>query len=220
MIQRGKRRSSPPASTTEHSRPLHTLLLAAFYRLGGAVGSYNAGIALYTAVQAWCGGCCVGLCQCFAVPQGREARFRVLLAAAYGLLPGLPLLVMSTTKDLFFCAALLPLLCLLAEGGREPERLKKRGYAAAVVLLTALSCLLRPNGAAAIGMALIFGWFWMPREGRRRFAALLLCGLLLFAGANQGMKAVLHPSKTGPGGSCSAFRWRRSPGCTSGIRKR
>ena len=177
--------------------PLHTLLLAAFYRLGGAVGSYNAGIALYTAVQACAAAAALAYANALLCRRGVKRGFRVLLAAAYGLLPGLPLLVMSTTKDLFFCAALLPLLCLLAEGGREPERLKKRGYAAAVVLLTALSCLLRPNGAAAIGMALIFGWFWMPREGRRRFAALLLCGLLLFAGANQGMKAVLHPSKTG-----------------------
>lgn len=177
--------------------PLHTLLLAAFYRLGGAVGSYNAGIALYTAVQACAAAAALAYANALLCRRGVKRGFRVLLAAAYGLLPGFPLLVMSTTKDLFFCAALLPLLCLLAEGGREPERLKKRGYAAAVVLLTALSCLLRPNGAAAIGMALIFGWFWMPREGRRRFAALLLCGLLLFAGANQGMKAVLHPSKTG-----------------------
>ena len=177
--------------------PLHTLLLAAFYRLGGAVGSYNAGIALYTAVQACATAAALAYANVLLCRRGVKRGFRIGLTAAYGLLPGFPLLVTSTTKDLFFCAALLPLLCLLAEGGREPERLKKRGYAAAVVLLTALSCLLRPNGAAAIGMALIFGWFWMPREGRRRFAALLLCGLLLFAGANQGMKAALHPSKTG-----------------------
>lgn len=128
---------------------------------------------------------------------GVKRGFRIGLAAAYGLMPGFPLLVMSTTKDLFFCAALLPLLCLLAEGQRETKRLKKRGYAVAVVALTALSCLLRPNGVAAMAVALVSGWFLLPKEGHRRFAVLLLCGLLLFAGANQGMKAVLHPSKTG-----------------------
>ena len=175
--------------------PLHTLLLAAFYWLGGAVGSYNAGIALYTAVQA----CTVAAALAYVMlcRLGVKRGFRIGLATAYGLLPGFPLLVMSTTKDLFFCAALLPLLCLLAEGQREPERLKKRGYAVAVVALTALSCLLRPNGAAAVVVALVSGWFLLPKEGHRRFAVLLLCGLIGFAGADQGMKAALHPSKTG-----------------------
>ena len=177
--------------------PLHTLLLAAFYRLGGAMGSYNAGIALYTAVQACTVAAALAYANAMLCRLGVKRGFRIGLAAAYGLLPGFPLLVMSTTKDLFFCAALLPLLCLLAEGQRETKRMKKRGYAVAVVALTALSCLLRPNGVAAMAVALVSGWFLLPKEGHRRFAVLLLCGLLLFAGANQGMKAVLHPSKTG-----------------------
>lgn len=177
--------------------PLHTLLLAAFYRLGGAMGSYNAGIALYTAVQACTVAAALAYANAMLCRLGVKRGFRIGLATAYGLLPGFPLLVMSTTKDLFFCAALLPLLCLLAEGQREPKRLKKRGYAVAVVALTALSCLLRPNGVAAMAVALVSGWFLLPKEGHRRFAVLLLCGLLLFAGANQGMKAVLHPSKAG-----------------------
>ena len=177
--------------------PLHTLLLAAFYWLGEALGSYNAGIALYTAVQACTVAAALAYANAMLCRLGVKRGFRIGLAAAYGLLPGFPLLVMSTTKDLFFCAALLPLLCLLAEGQREPKRLKKRGYAVAVVALTALSCLLRPNGVAAMAVALVSGWFLLPKEGHRRFAVLLLCGLLLFAGANQGMKAVLHPSKAG-----------------------
>ncbi len=177
--------------------PLHTLLLAAFYWLGGAVGSYNAGIALYTAVQACAAAAALAYANALLCRRGVKRGFRVLLAAAYGLLPGFPLLVMSTTKDLFFCAALLPLLCLLAEGQREPKRLKKRGYAVAVVALTALSCLLRPNGVAAMAVALVSGWFLLPKEGHSRFAVLLLCGIIGFAGANQGMKAALHPSKTG-----------------------
>ena len=177
--------------------PLHTLLLAAFYRLGGAMGSYNAGIALYTAVQACTVAAALAYANAMLCRLGVKRGFRIGLAAAYGLLPGFPLLVMSTTKDLFFCAALLPLLCLLAEGQREPKRLKKRGYAVAVVALTALSCLLRPNGVAAMAVALVSGWFLLPKEGRIRFAALLLCGLIGFAGAHQGMKAALQPSKTG-----------------------
>ena len=177
--------------------PLHTLLLAAFYRLGGAMGSYNAGIALYTAVQACTVAAALAYANAMLCRLGVKRGFRIGLAAAYGLLPGFPLLVMSTTKDLFFCAALLPLLCLLAEGQREPKRLKKRGYAVAVVALTALSCLLRPNGVAAMAVALVSGWFLLPKEGHRRFAVLLLCGIIGFAGANQGMKVALHPSKTG-----------------------
>lgn len=177
--------------------PLHTLLLAVFYWLGEALGSLNAGIALYTAVQACAAAAALAYANALLCRRGVKRGFRVLLAAAYGLLPGFPLLVTSTTKDLFFCAALLPLLCLLAEGGREPERLKKRGYAVAVVALTALSCLLRPNGVAAMAVALVSGWFLLPKEGHRRFAVLLLCGLIGFAGAHQGLKAALHPSKTG-----------------------
>lgn len=143
--------------------PLHTLLLAAFYRLGGAMGSYNAGIALYTAVQACAVAAALAYANAMLCRLGVKRGFRIGLAAAYGLLPGFPLLVMSTTKDLFFCAALLPLLCLLAEGQREPKRLKKRGYAVAVVALTALSCLLRPNGVAAMAVALVSGWFLLPK---------------------------------------------------------
>ena len=149
--------------------PLHTLLLAAFYRLGGAMGSYNAGIALYTAVQACTVAAALAYANAMLCRLGVKRGFRIGLATAYGLLPGFPLLVMSTTKDLFFCAALLPLLCLLAEGQREPKRLKKRGYAVAVVALTALSCLLRPNGVAAMAVALVSGWFLLPKEGHRRF---------------------------------------------------
>ena len=177
--------------------PLHTLLLAAFYWLGEALGSLNAGIALYTAAQACTVAAALAYANAMLCRLGVKRGFRIGLAAAYGLLPGFPLLVMSTTKDLFFCAALLPLLCLLAEGQREPERLKKRGYAVAVVALTALSCLLRPNGVAAMAVALVSGWFLLPKEGHRRFAVLLLCGIIGFAGADQGMKAALQPSKTG-----------------------
>ena len=111
--------------------PLHTLLLAAFYRLGGAMGSYNAGIALYTAVQACTVAAALAYANAMLCRLGVKRGFRIGLAAAYGLLPDFrPPGDVSTTKDLFFCAALLPLLCLLAEGQREPKRLKKRGHAA------------------------------------------------------------------------------------------
>ena len=83
--------------------PLHTLLLAAFYRLGGAMGSYNAGIALYTAVQACAVAAALAYANAMLCRLGVKRGFRIGLAAAYGLLPGFPLLVMSTTKDLFFC---------------------------------------------------------------------------------------------------------------------
>ena len=62
-----------------------------------------------------------------------------------------------------------------------------------------------------MAVALVSGWFLLPKEGHRRFAVLLLCGIIGFAGANQGMKAALHPARPACG-SCSACRWRRSPG--------
>ena len=50
-----------------------------------------------------------------------------------------------------------------------------------------------PKDAKGVGdvlrpydLALVSGWFLLPKEGHRRFAVLLLCGIIGFAGADQG----------------------------------
>lgn len=177
---------------------IHTLLLKGFYELGGALGSYNIGVALYTAVQAAAVAAAMAYAVAYVARQGCVKAMVVKLAVLFALLPFYPLLAMSTTKDLFFSAALLCLMLQLHAGWQQPERWRTLRGAAPTVLLTAAVCLLRTNGALAIAFGLAVGVMMLWKTGCwKRFAAVMLCGLVLFASVNTGLKAATHASGTG-----------------------
>ncbi|MDD3335081.1 MAG: DUF6020 family protein [Eubacteriales bacterium] len=178
--------------------PFHTMLLAGFYSLGQAAHSPNAGIALYTAVQCLALAASMAYSVAYLHSLKRAGAMVVKAALLFALLPFHPLLAMSTTKDIFFSAALLTLMIQLHKGWQEPERWKTGRQWAGVTLLCGGVCLLRPNGAAAVAVLIIVGFFLLGKgESRRRFLAITLCGLALYGGVNVGLNAVLKPSRVG-----------------------
>ena len=178
---------------------VHTLLLGVFYRLGEALGSYNAGIAIYTILQ----------CAAVAAAMAYAARYLYVLrcprwmwigmTAIFALLPMHSLMVMCTTKDLFFCAALLPLMIRLHMLWREPERAKRLDEWIIIGALTALMCFMRTNGVFSILAVAIVAvpFLKQHRALRRRLLAAMLAGLIVLGAVTSMLNRIYDPA---PGG--------------------
>lgn len=90
-----------------HHPLLHTLFLGAFFRLGGRMGSYSAGMAVHSVVQMllMAGAFAGALTYLY---EKRTARWsRILLLLFYALFPTNSVLAISTTKDVLFSALVL-----------------------------------------------------------------------------------------------------------------
>lgn len=90
-----------------HHPLLHTLFLGAFFRLGGAVGSYQTGMAVHSAVQMVLMALAFGWALSLLYERGTPRWIRILLLLFYGLFPANSILALSTTKDVFFAALVL-----------------------------------------------------------------------------------------------------------------
>lgn len=173
---------------------VHTLFLKLCYELGAAMGSVNAGIAIYTGIQIVSLAASMAYAVVYLYRLGVVRGMTVGMLLIFALLPFHPLLAMSTTKDLFFSAALLMLMLRLHAHYHQ----ERQGGWVSTALLCAAVCLLRTNGIAAVGAALVAGLWMLRKDGRwKHFAAAMLCGLVLFAGGNAVMKAAVKPAGTG-----------------------
>lgn len=94
-----------------HHPLLHTLFLGAFFRLGGALGSYQAGMAAHSVVQMLLMALAFGRALSWLYERKTPRSIRIILFAFYGLFPANSILALSTTKDVLFSA--LVLLCTL-----------------------------------------------------------------------------------------------------------
>ena len=178
---------------------VHTLLLGVFYRLGEAVGSYNTGIALYTIAQC----AALAAAMAYAVQYLYELRLPRWLwlgvAAVFALLPVHGMLAMCTTKDLFFCSALLPLMVRLHTLWKHPDKWLDWKQCAIVALLTAAMCFMRTNGVFSVlaaGIAAI-PFFKAHKQARVRLLASLLAGLVMLGAGTTVLNRICNPK---PGG--------------------
>ena len=176
----------------------HTLLLGAFYRLGEALGSYNTGIALYTALQCAALAASMAYAALYLYRLGCPRWLWLGMTALFALLPTHSLMAMCTTKDLFFSAALLVLMLRLHMLWRAPEAARVRDFAI-IAAFTALLCLMRNNGIFAIAAAWLFAVPVLKAHplARRRALAALLCGVAVFGGCTVGLNAITHPQRVG-----------------------
>lgn len=176
----------------------HTLLLGAFYRLGEALGSFNTGIALYTALQCIVLAASMAYAALYLYRLGCPRWLWLGMTALFALLPAHSLLAMCTTKDLFFSAALLALMLRLHALWRASGVARGRDYAI-IAALTALLCLMRNNGIFATAAAGLFAVPVLKAHplARRRVLAALLCGVVLFGAVTAGLNAVTHPKRSG-----------------------
>lgn len=90
-----------------HHPLLHTLFLGAFFQLGGAVGSYQTGMAVHSVVQMVLMALAFGWALSLLYERGTPRWIRVLLFLFYGLFPANSVLALSTTKDVLFAALVL-----------------------------------------------------------------------------------------------------------------
>lgn len=90
-----------------HHPLLHTLFLGAFFRLGIALGSCSAGMAVHSVVQMALMAGAFGWALSFLYQRRVPVWVRVLLFLFFALFPANPILAMSTTKDVLFAALVL-----------------------------------------------------------------------------------------------------------------
>lgn len=130
---------------TNHHPVFHTVLLGCFLKLGEWMGSYFAGITIYSVLQ------CLVLAGTlvFSVLKLREygmsKRLSNIVYAFFVLCPLFPLWGMTILKDTPFMIALLIMTILFYEAFKVPERFTAKKYVALALISFALM-LLRNNG--------------------------------------------------------------------------
>ena len=178
---------------------VHTLLLGAFYRIGEMLGSYNAGIALYTIAQ--CAATAAAMAySCAYLHTLRLPRWTWIgMAAVYALLPMHSMMAMCTTKDLFFCAALLVLMIRLHALWLNPEKWMQPLQWLTVAALVLGMCVMRNNGifsVVAVAVAAV-PFFKHHKAARVRLLAAMLLGTVALGAVTAGLNAVYHPRRGG-----------------------
>ncbi len=154
-----------------HHPLVHTLFLGAFFRLGIAVGSCSAGMAVHSVVQMALMACAFGWAVCFLYQRRVSGWVRALLFLFFALFPANSVLAVSTTKDVLFAA--LVLLYTLSfyrvackEGAPEKQGAAVRKRELAVCVFCAVFMLLFRNNAVyafVAGAPVIYAGF-----GKRR----------------------------------------------------
>ena len=198
-----------------HHPLLHTLFLGAFFRLGGRMGSYSAGMAVHSVVQMllMAGAFAGALTYLY---EKRTARWtRILLLFFYGLFPTNSVLAMSTTKDVLFSA--LVLLYTVWFYRLTCDRNMQVNWRERVVciLLGVLMLLFRNNAVYAFVVSVpILYWgmrrtktdrnsqqkdaLWDGKAAGKEYLRLSLGILLLFAVSAVSLKALTHAQSGSP----------------------
>ncbi len=174
---------------TTHHPLLHTLLVGGLYTLGGLLGSHNLGALMYVILQAFS----LALSMAYALSYLARIRcprvFRLAVLGLFCLAPHHALLAIGCTKDVLFAACTLVYAVFLHRSYREPHLLRRRGFAACMVLLALGMCLTRNNALYALVLMLPAAILLLRPGMRLRFAALLCAALAASVGINAGLKA-------------------------------
>lgn len=168
----------------------HTLLIGLFYRLGELFwDNASAGIGLFTAFQTVCLAASMAYALSWLCLRRCPRIIWGLILAVFALAPQHAVMASSLTKDVLFAASLLALTVELCRRIMEPQRAVRRGVLIADVLLLAVTGLLRRNMILAYLLLLIALLLKARKKPEgRRLIALLLCGMVLSAGCEAGLK--------------------------------
>lgn len=164
-----------------HHPLLHTLFLGAFFRLGGAVGSYQTGMAVHSVVQMVLMALAFGWALSLLYERGTHRWMRILLLLFYGLFPANSILALSTTKDVLFAALVLVVTlkgyCLACDHVRESSASDGGGSCeipgvgikdwAVFVLLTVLMLLFRNNAVYAFVVSVPIVWIGLSERRQK-----------------------------------------------------
>lgn len=166
---------------TNHHPVFHTVLLGCFLKLGEWMGSYFAGILIYSVLQ------CMVLAGTlvFSVLKLREygmsKRFSYIIYAFFVLCPLFPIWGMTILKDTLFMIALLLVTILFYDAFRAPERFTTKKYVALAVVSFALM-LFRNNGFYMLLLLVPFILIHFRKDKKfvAKMMAVLLIPLLVF----------------------------------------
>ena len=198
-----------------HHPLLHTLFLGAFFRLGGRMGSYSAGMAVHSVVQMLLMAGAFAGALTFLYEKQTARWTRILLLLFYGLFPTNSVLAISTTTDVLFSAlVLLYTVCFyrLVCDRNMQMTWKER---AVCILLGVLMLLFRNNAVYAFVVSvpiLFFGMrkikddqesakedvLWDGRTAGKECLYLSLGILLLFAVSAVSLKVLTHAQSGSP----------------------
>ena len=182
-------------SFTTHHPLFHVLLLggtiAAVHYL---TGSWNAGIAVYTALQM------LVICAIFASVitylrcRGVKRAWRIFSFVFLGLFPPVVMFTLCSSKDSLFSAFFLLTLLLLTDcHDRTARFLGCKRTPALFVLSAALMMLMRHNGLYAYAVFLPFALFLLTeRAFRKKAAVMLVLPLAATVLLNALLSSVLH----------------------------
>lgn len=191
-----------------HHPLLHTLFLGAFFRLGGAAGSYQTGMAVHSVVQMLLMAIAFGRALSWLYEKGTPRWVRILLFLFYSLHPANSILALSTTKDVLFAA--LVLVCTLkgyrfvsecrqgASGaaGKNPTGLAGAGETAVYVILAALMLLFRNNAVYAFAVSVPIVCIGLRKRKKYLDTALLV--LVLFGISAFALKSATYAKGGSP----------------------
>ena len=202
-----------------HHPLLHTLFLGAFFRLGIAIGSCSAGMAVHSVVQMALMACALGRAVAFLYQRRVPGRGRVLLFLFFALFPANSVLALSTTKDVLFAAfVLLYTLCLYRAVCERGAAVGKKEMAVCV-FFAVLMLLFRNNAVYAFVVSVPVVYIglgkrerhaegtvqeageqnvWRGRAARKAYLCMTLVTLVLYGIGAFSLKAVTRAQNGSP----------------------
>lgn len=172
---------------------LGNLLIGGSVWLGHAIfGSYNAGLALYSCLQAACVTAVFAYTLCFMI-RHCVPRLAVLISALFfAFNPFFHVFVFTTIKENLFGAALLILFLFTVDLILSPDRFfKSKALQARYIGMALLMCLLRNQGIFLLVLMIPFV-VWACRIKRIRLAGLCLSAVALYYALTGPLSAVLN----------------------------
>lgn len=155
-----------------HHPLLHTLFLGAFFRLGIALGSCAAGMAVHSLVQMALMACAFGWAVSFLYRRRISGRVRAALFLFFAFFPANSVLALSTTKDVLFAAFVLlytlclyRIVCVQGSAFRQCEKVSGKEMAACV-FWAVLMLLFRNNAVYAYVVSAPIIYIGIGKSGR------------------------------------------------------
>lgn len=166
---------------TNHHPVFHTVILGAFLKLGEAMGSYFAGIMIYSVLQCAAFSASLSYIANKLREYGASQKYYKLVVAFFALCPLFPLWGMTVFKDTPFMIALVMVVVLIYDAFRQPDNFKWYKYAALVFFVFALM-LFRNNGfyILLVMLPFIIIHFRKNRKFLLRMTCVLLIPLVIF----------------------------------------
>lgn len=156
------------AEYVSHHPVAVTLLFGAFYSIGNALGSYNAGLFLYAFTQCLLTALSLSAVCCYAVRLGLPKKIAFALLFACALFPVFPQWAAYMGKDSLYSLAFLPyMLCFVEIIRSKGAFLGQKRHVAYFVVLSLLCMLFKKPGlyivAASNLFLLVYCWRYCLR---------------------------------------------------------